>query len=329
MYGRRLIKKDYLDLLNCKSVGEIASILKCKSDYFQILQELNESNVHRGQLEALIKKKIFYDTGAICRYELSTGEQFSGYIIMRMEIEQILHTLRLLSAGKSPRYIYSMPLFFNKHTKINLPALIKVENFKDFLEALSGSRYRKILAPFEPRAGENILFSKIEVMLYFQLYNTIFDVIKKYTKGEAQKELYEIFNSYVDFYNFVRIVRLKKYYNTPPEDLYPLLLPFGTLRQKQIQDMVQAESYDKAIEMMKKTNAGRKIANIEFRYVDELPLRVNYLKCNRLIRFSVYPSVVMFSYIALCEIELSNITSIIEGIRYKVPSEEIFKILVW
>jgi V/A-type H+-transporting ATPase subunit C len=171
-------------------------------------------------------------------------------------------------------------------------------------------------------------FDKIETALYSYLYSSIYEVIKNDSIGETQKNLYEIFNSYIDLYNFVRIVRLKRYYNKKKDEILPFLLPFGTLKQKQIFSMLDAKTPEESIEIMKKTQAGKKIGAIEYQWIDELPSRINYLKCSKFIRFSIAPPVVMFSYIALIEIEISDIITIIEGIRYNVPGEEIFKILV-
>ena len=48
-----------------------------------------------------------------------------------------------------------------------------------------------------------------------------------------------------------------------------------------------------------------------------------YRYCKKQIRFSSYPSVVMFSYLFLSEIERNNLVKIIEGIKFKVPTEQI------
>ena len=49
MYGKRLTKENYRELLNCKSVGEVAGYLKSRTAYNKVLAGINENEVHRGQ----------------------------------------------------------------------------------------------------------------------------------------------------------------------------------------------------------------------------------------------------------------------------------------
>ncbi|MDR1467010.1 MAG: V-type ATPase subunit [Oscillospiraceae bacterium] len=329
MYSRRMTTKDYSSLLNCKNVGEIAAFLKQQSsEYSQILTPINENDVHRGQLENLIRKKIFRDSLSICRYELSVGEHFSEYIIKSTEIEQILHTIRLILAGKSPDLIYTMPIFFTKHTSIDFPLLTKVKNQEEFLDTIKGSDYGRILHKFKSQlCNKESVLTEIEVELYGYLYGNIYRVIGRYIHGNTKKELCKIFDSYIDLFNFVTIVRMKRYYNMSFNCMKLVLLPFGTLKQKYLHAMIEASDYKEVVEIMKNTTAGKKLDSIEYGSIDELPLKLSNKICSHYIRFSSNPSVVMFSYINLTKVELSNIINIIEGVRYRVSSEEIVKIL--
>ena len=55
--------------------------------------------------------------------------------------------------------------------------------------------------------------------------------------------------------------------------------------------------------------------------------RTKYNICRRDIRFSTHPSVVLISYIILTEIEVGDIITIVEGIRYRLPPEDIKSML--
>lgn len=328
MYGNRLTRKNYADLLQCRTVADVAAYLKMHTNYKDVLASLNENDIHRGQLEIVLRKKIFRDFEKLARYELSIGEDLVEYVISRIEIEQIMHSLMLLSAGKSDEYIYSMPLFFNKHTRIDLPALSKMQNYDNFLQALKTSAYYKILKPMRPPEGKAINLTLIEARLYTYLYGIIFRFIREHKDSATRQELYELFESYIDAHNFVKIMRLKKYYHSDQSFIRESLLPFGRLSKKQLDEMVSAESTDEVFDIMKTSWLGKKIAALEYTYLDELPLRIRFEKCRHNIRFSVNPPVTMISYIFLSEIELSNVINIIEGIRYQLPAKEIVKMLV-
>ena len=68
MYGKRLTKENYNDLLNCQTVGEVASYLKSRTVYGKCLAGINESEVHRGQLEVALRQKLFDDYASLCRF---------------------------------------------------------------------------------------------------------------------------------------------------------------------------------------------------------------------------------------------------------------------
>lgn len=329
MYGKRLTSKDYYDLLNCKSVNEVASYLKNRTHYSNVLSSINEADVHRGQLELLLKQKLFNDFASLARYGVSSGNNFSEYIVSRIEIEQIMHSLMLLSAGKTGEYLYSMPMFFNKHTEIDLLELSKMQNYNDFLKILSSSKYAEILKPLQPEKLFDIDLTMVETELYTYLYERVFYQLAKNTNRKAKKELTDIFNATIDARNFIKISRLKKYYDAEPDYISKALLPFGTLTKKQINDMINASSIEDIFNIMKSTKVGKKFAKDNYLYIDECYIDVRYKMSRKNIRFSIYPVIVMLSYIFLMEIEISNIVNIIEGVRYNVPSNDIEKMLVF
>ena len=59
MYGRCLTAQDFHNLLACHSVSEIASYLKNRTAYAGVLADINESTIHRGHLESLLRRKLW------------------------------------------------------------------------------------------------------------------------------------------------------------------------------------------------------------------------------------------------------------------------------
>jgi V/A-type H+-transporting ATPase subunit C len=326
-YGRRLTKQNFDDLLACQTVNDVAYYLKNHTDYAGVLAGVNENDIHRGQLEVKLKQKIFEDYAALYRYEISIGQDFAQYLIASSDIEQILHCLLFLQAGTPQESLLSMPPFLNRHTRIDLPALGRITNYDDFLQALSRTPYRKLLEPFRPVAGIQLDYTAIENVLYTYLYQSVFAAIKKNTKGETAKQLRDLFNTYIDLKNYSFIMRMKTYYKAGPDAIKKCLLPFGTLKDRELEEMIAAQSTDELAKLMSKTAVGRRCLKIEHDFIDQVPDRINYLTCRHDIHFSIHPSVVMMSYLFIAQIELSDIINIIEGIRYKLAPSEITKLL--
>ena len=105
MYGRRLKKKDYDELLRKTTVSEVAAYLKNYSRHSKTLSSYNENTIHRGQLENLIRREEFDMYIRLCNFEHLHGQnQFYDYILRRMEIEQILYRIMLLNTNRSEEY---------------------------------------------------------------------------------------------------------------------------------------------------------------------------------------------------------------------------------
>ncbi|MDF2631731.1 MAG: hypothetical protein K0Q85_327 [Caproiciproducens sp.] len=328
MYGRCLTKENFKDLLACQSVGEVASYLKNHTAYSKTLAGINENDIHRGQLESKLKQKLFEDYASLCRYEISVGEHFSQYLIMRSEIEQILHSILLLDAGKPEEYLFAMPMYLSRHTHINLAALSQIKSYNDLLDALSHTPYRKLLEGFKPITGIPINYTGIENALYTYLYKSVFEVIDKYTRGQTAKQLRWIFNAYVDLDNYVRIVRLKNSYQVSPDFIRSSLLPFGSTNKHLLTEMIEADNEAEVTALMNKTKIGKRSLRIDHTYIDEFPNLVKYMAARHDIHFSTHPSVVMFSYTFIMQAELMDIITIVEGIRYKMAPDEIAKLLI-
>lgn len=328
MYGKRFNEKDYQSLLNCSSVGEVMSYLKSHTRYATVLNNMSERDVHRGQLETVLKQQVTHEFAALSHYEIATGESFSQYLINKAEVEQLCHFLLLLSAGKPENYVFVLPPSLEAHTKIDLKALPKAKNYDEFLNALD-SHYKKLLQPLKPSDGNTIDVPKIENVLYTDMFDNLFDIIENHTSGQEKKALIEMFSTRIDLMNFVRVLRLQKYYHLKPAEIRAMLFPHGSVREAVLMEMCSSQSPKELFAVAAQSSVGKRIAKMEYNYAGEIDRRGCYDYTRRQIRFSTVPTVVMMSYIVLVQTELSNIINIIEGVRYKVDPDTIKKLLIY
>lgn len=330
MYGRRLTPENYKDLLKCQTVSEVASYLKNRTDYSKVMAGIEETEIHRDQVEAKLRQKLQEDFTSLCRYEITVGERFSPYFIRRWEIAQILEAVLFLNSGAAlpeGEEASLMPQPFLKQSSLDPKKLARAANFDELLSALARTPYGKLLEPFQPKEKERIDYTRIEIALYGFLYETIFEIILKNTHGETKRQLLEIFTSFIDLSNYVRIVRLKLSYHIDPEVIKESLLPYGAIDRKVIDEMAAAKSEEEIDAAMNRTPIGRKISREKCSYVDEIPRRYNFRVCQHDLHFSTHPSVVLIAYVFAREAEISDIITIVEGIRYKLEPSEIKKLL--
>lgn len=327
-YGKRLTSKDYKALIKCNSVANVVGYLKSHTHYSEILNKVNETEVHRGHLETLLKQKIFYDYDSLCRYEMSEGSHFSEFIIRRYEIEQLLHFLLLLSCNKSEEYIFALPTYFDKHTEINLYRLSMCKDYDSFIDALGKSEYQEILSHFKPAENGVIDIAGAENALNIYSYKELYDAISKRKSKKEKENLKALCDSINDFCNISRVLRLKKYYSLTPQQIKSHLLPFGSIKNSKIDDMCNAKDSDELFDIISTTRVGKRIKNMEIEKEERLSLLSRYNMCKKHLYYSSDPAVVLLSYMYVSEAELKNIITIIEGVRYNSKKEIIESLLI-
>ena len=327
-YGRRLSPKDYENLLACKSVPEVVAYLKNNTYYETVLKTVNEREAHRGRLELLLRQKLFDDFYSLCRYLRGTGEYFAEFIIRRDEIEQMIRFLTLLSSDSPQDYIFTMPMYFTKHTSVDLSALARARDTEQFFAVLHGTPYEKIAAPYGPKQGESVNIPELENALYRFCYSELYKAIETKTSKGERKALLEMFDSIMDIMNFVRVFRLKKYYNESAETARKFIFPYGTLSQQTIEKMVNARSGKEVFAAVDGTKLGKSISKMEFLYVGQIQEIGIYGITKSNIHFSTFPIVGMLSYVFVMQQEYSNIVSIIEGVRYGADVSQLKMIVI-
>ena len=328
-YGRFLSDRDYAGLLACQSVPEVMVYLKSHTHYASALADVNERDVHRGRLEMLLRQYLFDEFDSFCRYDSGVSACFSRYIIEKSEVEQIIRYLVLLNSQSTEKFIFQFPAFLAKHTVLDVNRIANARDYDDFLDALKRTPYFELLSGFKPDDKGQLPVSDIENKLYAQILSHVLALIKKKTKGSERRELESIIKTVNDYAAFSRILRMKKYYNLSPEIIKSYMLPeYGSLSPKLVNRMCEAESSAEVFQIMQSTGCGRLIGKIGYKHAGDISPRVQYRLAKKHIHFSSNPTVVMVSFMFLSEIELMNIISLIEGVRYRIDPKTIQSLII-
>ena len=244
MYGRRLTERNYTELLNCHSVNEVANYLKNRTAYADIFEGTTTTDIHRGQLETMLKKRVFDQYASLCRYEMSIGQDFYQYFIVRSDIDQIMSCARFLSTGHPGDYLFAMPAFFNQHTKLDLYALAAVNSFESLLAALEGTPYYDMMHLFARKAPSEINFLDMEAVFQRYLYDRLEELIEKGFKGKDRKEVMSAVGMQLDMEAIVNLYRLKRMGGRSPEEIRRSVVigPISRLRRRQFELLVEAPS---------------------------------------------------------------------------------------
>lgn len=327
LYGRRLTVEDYFELLKKRTVGEIAAFLKETDAYKEELSGIDERLVHRGQLENILHRKLFSEFDKLFHFSYGSDKELLSLMLVRYEIQQILSFLRYLKSGNTEEFIYTVPEFIMKESKLDFVRISNAKSFEEFLKLIEKTPYYKVLKNY--KFENEIDSTMIDTFLYSYYYAEFFKGIRKLFNGDMGNILNRFTGSRIDLVNITRIIRLKKYYNLPPEDITPHILPFNYhLKKDKLNAMLSAKTPDDVLDIVKTTPYAKLFNEHSFPYIEEYVYEFLY-KISRSVMMSGLSSInIPVAYLNLKEIEQRNLIAIIEGKRYGLAAEDIKKHLI-
>ncbi|GMQ58411.1 hypothetical protein AN1V17_28060 [Vallitalea sediminicola] len=326
MKGKMLTKDDYEQLLLRNSVLEVAIYLKNNTYYNDFLQELNESNVHRGQVEMLLYKSIISEALKIGRYLKGNEKSVFRYIYRRQEIEDLKKMLRTLQMGGDIHQIDRRLFFINKYSVIDFNKLFGAKDIRTFVDGLMGTNFYMILNPLI-KDDKNIDLFAAEMALDMYYYKKLI-VQLELVSGTDKKVADHIIGLEADLRNIMWIYRGKKYYNISKELLYRYHIHYRyKLSRKDLKLLINCSSVEEITPILKKTPYNDILSTDEHYWEKEF---YEYILSTHDKNISMYPFSIapILGYMFAKEVEIMNITTIIEGIRYDVDPSKIKKFLI-
>jgi V/A-type H+-transporting ATPase subunit C len=330
IYGNRLKEEDYKELVKKKSVSDIVGYIKSNKNYHELLEDIQDSTVHRGQLEELIKKTIFHSTLKLVKFVEMKDKEFYELNLNQREIDLILATVRAIISDSSKEAIAEFPTFFIRHAHFNIYNLTKSKNYQEMLDSLVGTIYYDRLLPFYEADAKDIKYPEIEQVLDHCYYECVFRIISENYKGKLQRDLENIFITKIELTNIIKIYRLKKFYNADVDTIKKaLIMQYSRISEKKIMEIAELKDADMVLNYLEKSEYSKFLDEDDYVYIEYYAEKIKYNLARRYMYFSSDAPTVYCSFLILSEIERENLFNIIEGIRYHLDESEIEKMLIY
>ncbi|MFV0479623.1 MAG: V-type ATPase subunit [Anaerorhabdus sp.] len=330
MFGQRLQSEDYQAMMQKKSVAEVAAYLKQETYFSDVLEGINERAVHRGQLEALIRMDLFDRFSSLMRYVDRDRVPFYRYGIIDQEIRQLLVCIRSLLSQDKLSFIVNVPSHLSKQSTFKIEKLTKVSSYEEILEVVKGTIYESVLRRYQTATLDNFDFNSCESELRKVYLELVLSQIDQGFTGQQRNKVKDIFLSREELMNVQKIYRMKKYFNYGPEKIKRLIhSERAHLSKKEINDLIETVPADEFLIWLKKTNYRKYIDDSQFLYIEYHMKKILYVMDKQKMRFSTNPDLVVLAYMMISEMEIQNIVDIIEGVRYRIPSDKIARYLIY
>lgn len=333
IYGKRLTKHDYDELLHRSSVAEIADYLKRNTHYSEALADIDTATVHRGFLEALLKRDNFMQYERLCKFQNVKEFHFYSYMIVLKEIQLIGSSVMHINSNSTEQFIVSVPSYFINHSSYNMHELMKAKKFEDVLNVIQNTPYYDILKDEETDESGMVDCSRIDYLLRKYYVTWLSETIDKEFDKKTRENLHNIINIEYDLVNIINAYRIKAFSEENIEKIENLMLPLsGKLPRRKLRNLIETANAKEYIEQFKRTFYGQQIT-LEQPELDEKNMEMcirhlmtRYAKMH--LRSSGSAAESVYSILYLFNIEAENVTNIIEGIRYKAPVSYIEKLLI-
>lgn len=332
MHGEAFTGEQYDELLRKKSVAEITRYLKNETGYGEALKDVRENNIHRGQLEDILKRDMFQKILKLYRYADTSTRALYQLYLEQLEIDLILSRVRVLISQDFESAIAELPLFLKDLTSFSLVRLGNVHTYEELVSVMESTPYYRVLLLYRVPKGQEdtINYTEIETSLQKQYYAHVFEVIAKTTKGKSKKRLMDFFTMRLDLSNITKIYRLKKYFQAKEEVIKEsLIFVEGYQSFIDLEELIAQRSAQEALKILQSSKYKITLTQSESDYIEHYCEEIIFHHAKKKFQYSQDTPLVYNSYIVLLAQELENIINIIEGVRYLVDSEDIQKELIY
>ena len=330
-----LTEADYRELTSKRSVAEIIQYLKDKTVYAEMLKDKNLEEIHRRELEILIRNKRLETLKKLIHFFHQPERGFIVLLLRRFEIENLKLAIRnaLTGAKEDERDISTKFYNIGNYATFDPTPIATSNSIDEILDILQGSPYyreiKNVLESYKA-TNRNLVYILETALDKWHLTN-----IKKYLNklsGADKKGVMEIIGKQTDLMNAEWIVRAKRFYPTlSPEELFNSLIHVGyKLKLDYLRLACDTKSVTEAIEFFSGSYYKSVFENLGDK--GDLPFQLTQ-RIQRYIYRSITTGKVLrefslsklLEYLFMLEFEFSDIILITEAIRYSSSREEIVK----
>lgn len=319
LYGRRMTAEDYRQLLSMRTISEAAAFLKEHPGYAQGLSWLGTDTLHRETLETALHSIYVEEYRRIFSFLQSNDKELLRFPIYRAEQSAILTTMHHLTSTHMLEPVTTWASVLEKQSRLDLVALKNAVSFEDIVIAAKDTIYGSALSRISTGDHHTPTQAFVDNMLQVAYFARLYKILAKNYKGETRRIVKQSLDDETDLLNLVQFLRLKKYFSADDIQRYSFPLPCSAkLTKTYIQQLLSAKDYDEAFQLVADGPYGSLFSSISPSGLEAYLYTLQYHFSRRQLRAAVPTVYTPIAYLTLKEIELRNVISIIECIRYEV-----------
>lgn len=325
MRSRLLTPADYTDLASARNVTEALVYLKKHPGYSILFAKMDEALLHRSAIEKILTNAIYIDFQKVYQFSPIAQRKFLDLYFRRYEVAILKSCMRMVFDHRDVKTNYEIfDEFFSKHSDIRLDRIASSKSTEEFVANLKGSIYYPALARLSSLNAPTLWDYEMAMDLFY--FNWFWKNGEKILNKSQIEHFKEAYGTKMDLLNVRWIYRSKHYFRMSPADIYAHLIPVQHhLKKEDIRVLVEAADRNEFAAAVKHTYYGR---HYEDYSIDTLDKTYNSIRQNvqrRASKKDPYSAATIISYLYEKEHEINKLTTILEGVRYGLPSNEVLE----
>ncbi len=318
-YGDFLQKEDYQALAGCPSLSEFTATLSGFPLYASA-SKIPASSLFGKPLGDYLEQQYWQDLASLFRFDVFLGSPLYRLLIWQFTLETILSFARHHNRGAKfspPRY----PDFFAKRLGFDLKAFSSSTEYAQIIPLFAGHPFQKALAANIPLGNTPINIARLEQDLMKSHLQTI---NKEFLQNKENQQLGEIFSLMIDLENLQKLLRCKQRFTTFSNGETPLFLQGGSFSGKQLARLFALPQKELEKELKASSYGEFLASDLPYDFALEGLL---YSRCRKIIRTTHHIPTMLFAYCLLGRHQKDCLTVIARGIEYRMPQNDIMKLL--
>jgi len=316
MSSKLLDTNDWNRLDACNNLESLIGILRT-TEYATFLTGLKEGELTTRRVAFEIRKRLTNATNMIIKNSPEFAKPLLNLFFQINEVDNLKATLRGIQLGATWETIRYMLFPLEGYTTLPFQKMVEAGNIPNALDLLSGTRYRRALAPaIERYKQENSLFP-IEVALDLDHWQETWSQVN--ALPQPDREIARgLLGLIIDKDNLTWAARYRIYHNLSESEIINYTLPFGNKVNDEVIHAIASGSdlipiVIKVFPELAGTVEMGTLGNFDLALIETLVQRLILSKCRLVYTGVPFNIGVLLAYIIQLEYEVHDLTLLIEA----------------
>jgi V/A-type H+-transporting ATPase subunit C len=324
MHSRLITKEDYQKLANLETTADFIAFLKHHPGYSDVFKKYNEHELHRFDAERIFIYAFYNDYAKIYRFANQTGRKNLELFFLRHEVTLLKNCIHRIYNHEDTYDLSLFQEFFDRHSNINLTALVSSRSMEEFTRQLKDTQYYPLFSRLQNEAVANPFDYEMQLDIYY--FKRIWKIKGKLVSGNTLKAVTRRLGAEIDMLNIMWIYRAKTMYDINPADLLTYIIPVNyKLSKEQLLKLVRSASLEEYASILKTTYYKDFYSSLEKGNLENTYQRlIDKIYKENKAKYPASMSSVNY-YLHQKETEIARLTTALECIRYNLDPKDKIK----